>query len=152
MTRTKILDRIPLHRAANWLIISGLVLSVCAVAVSLINAYQDKLFGTQFFGPGSEFTGWQRIQSFLQNLIGSVPWTLLVVAAGFALRAWAGRMPPAPAPPKPERRKVELPEAEPFPDSTLFLPPPPPQPEGATNGSANGAVSFAKPDDELWRH
>ncbi|MFZ4719302.1 MAG: hypothetical protein ACOYMR_07740 [Ilumatobacteraceae bacterium] len=143
-------ERIPLERAARWIIAAGWVLCIGALIAAVFNAYQDKVLGPQFFDPAG-IRGWQRVMNFVQTAVQGLPMALLVVAAGFALRTWAGHVGPATAATSPERRKVELPEAEPFPDSTLFLPPPPPQPERA-NGTGSDGVVFAKPDDDLWRH
>lgn len=146
------LDRISLERAANVVIVLGLVLCVAVLVNAVLSAYQDKVYGDQFFGPGTSLRFWQRVQYFLQATVNFLPWAVLVVAAGFALRAHAGRIPPAPAAAKADRRRVELPDAEPFPDATLFLPPPQPvRRDGEVAGSVAGDVVFAKPDDELWR-
>lgn len=77
-------------------------------------------------GPSPDITFSDRAQSFLQNVTGNLAWSLLVVAAGLAVRALATRPaavvlpPPSPAPVLPES-PVELPDRAAAPLSQVVL-------------------------------
>ncbi len=77
-------------------------------------------------GPSPDITFSARAQVFLQNVTGNLAWSLLVVAAGLAVRALATRPaavvlpPPPPAPALPES-PVELPDRAVAPLSQVVL-------------------------------
>jgi hypothetical protein len=127
------LDRVDAARAANWIIIAGLVLVGCSVLASGLNAFHDGLFG--FAGGGTpKPTFLDRFQVFVGNVAQNASWAMLVVAAGFAVRVSATRpQPPLVLPP--------LPEPE-LPTSPVQLP-----------DKVATQVVLVEPsaDDEIWR-
>ncbi len=110
------LDRVSTARAANAIIIVGLLLVAGSVLAALMNAYSDQYV----FAPTGGAPGFNdRLRTFLNAVLEGGPRSVLVVAAGFALRTYAQRTPPVAAlpqePPVPfEDLPVRLPEGQPI--------------------------------------
>ena len=127
------LDRLSNSKAANIVIVVGLVLFGLAVISGLLNAYSD---GYAFSPTGGEPSFKERMQTFLNMSLNNVILSSLVVAAGCALRVYAQRTPPvAPSP-------DSLAPPVPFDDVPVQLPP---------GGPITIDVLQSPADDDVWR-
>lgn len=90
------LDRISNSKAANIVIVAGLVIMGAAVLSGLLNAQSDQF---NFASASGEVALTERLQTFLNTAMNGAPIGALVVAVGFALRTMSQRTPPvAPTP------------------------------------------------------
>jgi hypothetical protein len=123
------LDRVSNTKAANIIIVVGLVLFGTSVLYGLLNTFSNQY---TFSPTGGDPSLKDRLQIFLNSSLNYLPWSALVVAAGFALRTYAQRTPPVA--PSPE----SLAPPVPFEDMPVQLP--------ITIDVVSGPV-----DDDVWR-
>jgi hypothetical protein len=110
------LDRVSTSKAATIIIVAGLVLFGCAVLAGVLTAWSNNY---SFSPNGGDPALKDRLLTFFQAALLTMIWAVLVVAAGFALRAFgerpSGQTPDASAPPIPfEDVPVRLPAGEPI--------------------------------------
>ncbi len=123
------LDRVSNSKAAEIVIVVGLVLFAAAVLNGLLMAFTD---GFTFTSDSVDPSLKDRLMTFLQSALASMAWASLVVAAGIGLRILAQRTPPvAPSPGAPAA-------PVPFDDVPVQLP-------------ITIDVVEAPADDEVWR-
>ena len=110
LPRMSRLDRVSNPKAADVIIVVGLVLFAAAILNGLLMSFTD---GFTFTSNGvSEPTFKDRVMTFLQSSLSSIAWATQVTAAGVALRIFAQRTPPvAPTPgaPTPGAPKTPVP-------------------------------------------
>lgn len=127
------LDRISNSKAADAIIVVGLVLFSAAVLNGLLMSFTNAF---SFSANGDTPSLKDRVLTFLQGSVPSMAWAALVVAAGVGLRIFAQRTPPVA--PSPESLAPPMP----FEDVPVKLP---------AGGPITIDVVQSSADDDVWR-